>query len=330
MIDTVDSDRRRAFSKWLRTGRPTSVGSADNIELKFNPWHDPGTGRFTFAGAGRQYGRWDGGRFSGVEHGGGKKSVGSGDRATKPSSPNISGSARHATPASSIGKPSPSKRPTSSPPPARGTWAGGGFTGGGSGDFRGAGSHESWDAPAPKHRPAPSRAPATAVRPSDRIGATNIAESRPASGGDERFRAVVRNGYTYQIDSRERTRRVSGMLTVVEAPSRSRLAQRRAGGADRRASDDGGHYIAARFNGPTEAFNHFAQDANFNRGGYRSLEDEWARKKRGGKTVTVRIVPRFEGESVRPSVIDVWWTVDGDEKSLKFPNERSERNRGKR
>lgn len=63
-------------------------------------------------------------------------------------------------------------------------------------------------------------------------------------------------------------------------------------------SDDGGHYIAARFNGPTEAFNHFAQDANFNRGGYRLLEDEWARDKRAGKTVTVRIVPRLEGGSV--------------------------------
>uniref|UniRef100_UPI000A80682A DNA/RNA non-specific endonuclease n=1 Tax=Sphingomonas sp. CCH5-D11 TaxID=1768786 RepID=UPI000A80682A len=113
-------------------------------------------------------------------------------------------------------------------------------------------------------------------------------------------------------------------------PIRSRASQAQAGGAERRATDDGGHYIASCFNGPTEAFNHFAQNANFNRGGYRVLEDERARKKRGGKTISVRIVPRFEGESVRPSVIDVWWTVDGDEKSLKFPNERSERNRGKR
>ncbi|MHA6723215.1 hypothetical protein [Sphingomonas sp. RS2018] len=38
---------------------------------------------------------------------------------------------------------------------------------------------------------------------------------------------------------------------------------------------------------PTEAFNHFAQDATFNRGRYRSLEDEWARDKRAGRTVAV-------------------------------------------
>ncbi|WP_367398603.1 DNA/RNA non-specific endonuclease [Sphingobium sp. OAS761] len=130
------------------------------------------------------------------------------------------------------------------------------------------------------------------------------------------------------MDSRERTRRVSGALTVANVPIRSRVSQRQAGGIERRASDDGGHYIASRFNGPTESFNHFAQDANFNRGGYRVLEDEWARDKRAGRAVTVKIVPRFDGASARPTVIDVWWTVDGNAKSVKFPNERSERNGG--
>lgn len=125
----------------------------------------------------------------------------------------------------------------------------------------------------------------------------------------------MRNGYIYQIDSCQRTRRVSGALTLADVPIRSRTLQRQAGGAERRAGDDGGHYIAARFNGPTEAFNHFAQDANFNRGGYRVLEDEWARDKRAGRAVTVRIVPRFDSQSTRPSVIDVWWTVDGNGKS---------------
>jgi hypothetical protein len=115
------------------------------------------------------------------------------------------------------------------------------------------------------------------------------------------------------------------MLTVAEAPSRSRTSQRQAGGAERRITDDGGHYIAARFNGPTEAFNHFAQDANFNRGGYRLLEDEWAREKRAGRAVTVKIAPQFNGNSVRPSMINVWWTVDGKVKSLRFLNERSEK-----
>ncbi len=210
------------------------------------------------------------------------------------------------------------------------TWAGGGFTGGGGGSFGGGGatSTEAWGSPKPKRRPPPSHTSAPTIVSSNRAVATNTVSARTANAPSEVLRTIVRNGYTYQIDARERTRRVSGMLTVAPEPVRSRTSQRLAGGAERRASDDGGHYIAARFNGPTEAFNHFASDANFNRGGYRLLEDEWARNKRAGRTVTVKIVPQFGSASVRPSTINVWWTVDGKENSLQFPNERSEKSRG--
>lgn len=119
------------------------------------------------------------------------------------------------------------------------------------------------------------------------------------------------------------------MLTVAAVPVRSRAIQASAGGGERRSSDDGGHYIAARFNGPTEAFNHFAQDANFNRGDYRVLEDEWAKAKRLGKSVTVKVIPRFPSTSKRSSTINVWWTINGHLESQQFPNERSEKSRGK-
>lgn len=77
-----------------------------------------------------------------------------------------------------------------------------------------------------------------------------------------------------------------------------------AGGANRRPDDDGGHYIAARFDGPTEAFNHFAQNTSFDRGGYRVLEDQWARAKRGGPAhhredragIRRRITPTFDDQ----------------------------------
>jgi hypothetical protein len=119
------------------------------------------------------------------------------------------------------------------------------------------------------------------------------------------------------------------MVVLNTNQTRSRSAQARAGRPDRRSSDDGGHYIARRFNGPTEAFNHFAQDANFNRGAYRALEDEWARAIRAGRSVMVRIVPGYEGSSRRPSLINVWFWVDGKRKSLRFPNEPQEKTRAK-
>jgi hypothetical protein len=42
-------------------------------------------------------------------------------------------------------------------------------------------------------------------------------------------------------------------------------------------TDEGGHYIGRRFNGPTDEFNHFAQDISFNRGEYKRLENKWHR-----------------------------------------------------
>lgn len=328
MIDLSNSERRRAFSIWLRTGRSPSARNADGIELKSNPWHDPENGRFTFVGAGRRYGVRSG-------EGGGGGATGSGDWPTWLSRPKPQNSASRATPEDPTRSTSPANSAASSKASAPktsapGTWAGGGFTGGGGGSFGEAGASGTWGSPEPKLRPNSSSGSATAIVSSGRPAATGTASARPASTSGEKVRTVVRNGYIYQIDSRERTRRVSGMLTVTEAPVRSRMSQRQAGGAERRASDDGGHYIAARFNGPSEAFNHFAQNANVNRGGYRVLENEWAREKRAGRAVTVRIVPRFEGGSIRPSMINVWWTVDGKGKSQQFPNERSEKHRGKR
>lgn len=45
MIDISESERRQAFSIWLRTGRSPSVRNADRIEFKFNPWRDSENGR---------------------------------------------------------------------------------------------------------------------------------------------------------------------------------------------------------------------------------------------------------------------------------------------
>jgi hypothetical protein len=51
-MDVSVQERRQAFTHWLRTGRlPLSIAS-DGVELKFNPYHDPRNGQFTFAPGG--------------------------------------------------------------------------------------------------------------------------------------------------------------------------------------------------------------------------------------------------------------------------------------
>jgi len=51
-MDISATERRRAFSAWLRTGRLPVRKAPDGVELKFNPYHDPRNGQFTFAPGG--------------------------------------------------------------------------------------------------------------------------------------------------------------------------------------------------------------------------------------------------------------------------------------
>ena len=69
--------RWSAFEFYVRTGRRI----AEHLETKFNPWHDPNDGRFTFAGQGMSFGRDGSGRAAssknptrGVSSGGGRSS----------------------------------------------------------------------------------------------------------------------------------------------------------------------------------------------------------------------------------------------------------------
>jgi hypothetical protein len=246
LLSTIDDDR--PFARWLRTGRLPRVRSPDGIELKFNPWHDPKDGRFTFRGSGRYFG-------------------------------------------------------------------GGGASG-------------SWSPTRPERRPsgrpsAPPRRDAVglpAIRQHARHAASPTIEQHiPTWHGDH---VVQRNGYTFHLDDQQRTREVTGEIHLAEKPVRSRALQAAAGGAERRPLDDGGHYIASRFGGPAEAFNHFAQDRHFNRGAYRELENEWAAATRQGARVDVDITPRFRGSSIRPYSLNVVYHINGTRKEKDIGNER--------
>jgi DNA/RNA non-specific endonuclease len=209
------------------------------------------------------------------------------------------------------------------------------------GSFGGAGASGSWDKQPGSKPPPPVLDSPSAVfittsptRVRDDVPASKptpkpvrplppVAHPKPAT------EKIVLNGYSFHIDAAKRLRKVEGLLALGQTQPRSRSAQRDAGKPDRRSTDDGGHYIARRFNGPTAAINHFAQDLNLNRGRYRVLEDEWARRKREGKTVYVIIRPLYLGDSKRPVGIIVIFSVNGRERSVRFPNEpRGKKNVG--
>lgn len=147
---------------------------------------------------------------------------------------------------------------------------------------------------------------------------------------DTGWREEARGTYNFRIDVIARLRAAFG-LVVEGKTKRSRTNQLRAGGGDRRPTDEGGHYIANRFNGPSDAFNHFAQDRNFNRSAYSAMENAWAKHIREGRKVFVSIKPLYQGTSRRPYHITVVWSVDGGKPEVEqFPNEPRGARRGKR
>lgn len=131
---------------------------------------------------------------------------------------------------------------------------------------------------------------------------------------------VSKNGYQYELDLLLRTKRVTGILVNNPGQGRSRLAQSMAGGKDRLPTDHGGHFIARRFNGPTEIFNHFAQDASFNIADYAALEGYWAAQTKAGHRVRVDIRASYEELSLRPSMITVRYWIDGQYRIKEFSN----------
>ncbi len=117
-----------------------------------------------------------------------------------------------------------------------------------------------------------------------------------------------------------RTAKAGGTLKIDRDQGRSRRVQRDAGKPDRLPTDQGGHFIAREFGGPKQDFNHFAQDAGFNKSEYRKLELQWRSLTEKGQKVKVEIVPRYQGDSKRPSLLDVSYEVGGERRTKTFVN----------
>jgi hypothetical protein len=145
---------------------------------------------------------------------------------------------------------------------------------------------------------------------------------------DHNWHQEIRASYNYYIDPGSRFRLVFGLVTLAEKPKRSRKSQREV--PERGPRDDGGHYIAPRLNGPTDWFNHFAQDLHVNRGKYRVMEDEWYKAVAAEKKVFINVKPVYPGASLRPSHVEVTWYIDGERFFQSFGNEKTDEEDGER
>lgn len=133
------------------------------------------------------------------------------------------------------------------------------------------------------------------------------------------------NGYNFTLDSDTRSRQIDGTIALSPDQARSRAAQAAAGGEDRLPTDQGGHYIARQFGGPADDINHFAQDQNFNQSAYAKMENDWKKATEAGEKVHVTITPTYAGASKRPSEIDVIYSIGGIKYQRTFPNAKGAR-----
>lgn len=138
--------------------------------------------------------------------------------------------------------------------------------------------------------------------------------------GHPKTHVVSRNGYRYTLDSHGRPTKIEGQLVLNPSQGRDRSVQLAAGGKDRKPSDVGGHYVARRFNGPLDDFNHFAQDGDFNNGSYKALENKWQKALDSGKSVYVLVKPAYPGDSLRPSTLEIVYKIDNQPVSVDLVN----------
>ena len=329
-ITRLKGARAKSFEIYLRTGRlPTSRGT---VEVKFNPWHDPEDGRFTFVGQGRYFGSGSQAGSHGGFGGGGASGSWQGPEGRDRFDPrNPRNYAVHVVkPGDTLTGIARLRKGVTikdlawlNAIPVDGTLRVGQKIKLPNQAYLDAG------------RDAKNRFAALDLYMQTHGGQLPPDAAHPPSieaqiNDPAQWHPVEKNGYRFDRDLAERTREVKGEVSIDATAKRSRRNQREAGGVDRRATDDGGHYIGARFNGPSDAFNHFAQDASFNRGAYRALEDEWTRDLREGHRVAIDIIPLYSGLSQRPYALAITWFVDGERQFKRFPNGKRDEQDGGR
>lgn len=132
---------------------------------------------------------------------------------------------------------------------------------------------------------------------------------------------------TYELNGSVYTTDDKGRIISCEAkPQRSpenprdNVAQREAGGDDRKENDQGGHIVGRDLNGDGGGGNLVAMDSRINQSDYKRMENDIKAALDEGKDVTIKVDIFYEGDFDRPYKITV--TVDSDGKDIvyKFDN----------
>jgi hypothetical protein len=131
--------------------------------------------------------------------------------------------------------------------------------------------------------------------------------------------SIVENGFTSTTDEFGRLKTVEGKLSL-NAGTRNSGAQQSVGWEDRLPTDQGGHGIATRFNGPSGYNNLVPQDKNLNLSAYKRMENGLAKHVAAGDDVSAKVTYHYDEGGLRPSHIQVNSTINGRKFQNVFEN----------
>lgn len=130
------------------------------------------------------------------------------------------------------------------------------------------------------------------------------------------------NGYTYQSDSHGRIKSAEGQLHIDKTPRKVISSSMESiGKGDQQEGDQRGHLIADKFGGGNGLENIVAMNGEVNQGDYKAIENKCARALEGNREVHVKIAPKYEGDSHRPSAFRITYIIDGEKTVVTLKNE---------
>lgn len=129
------------------------------------------------------------------------------------------------------------------------------------------------------------------------------------------------NGYQYETDDQGRPISAEGTLRIRDPEFKRDMDSMRAvGKGDQQEGDQRGHLIGHQFEGSGGIENLVAMDGKLNQGDYVKLENTLADAVKDGADVRLKVEPRYEGDSNRPSEFRVTYSIDGEKDVVVFKN----------
>lgn len=171
-----------------------------------------------------------------------------------------------------------------------------------------------------ERRPEPSETQNTAPINPDKLIEPANKEYRDDNGevyriGNELLpnNVYVENGYTYLTDSEGRVKSAEGQLQLSEEPRKQISdSMETIGKGDQKEGDQKGHLIGDRFGGGNGLENIVAMDGRVNQSDYKRIENTCAKALESGHEVHLKVVPKYDKSSSRPTSFRITYTIDGE------------------